>query len=255
MSEKLKAVIIDDSAQARKLLRLMLLELAPNINCVGEAENVDDGLTLVEKEQPDAVFLDIEMPGKTGLQLAEILLERNFKGNVVFTTAYNSYAIKAFRLSAVDYLLKPIQEEHLVEAVTKLHLKQDQINNEVKLQALTYNLDNNQSNVLCLPLQGGNEFIPFDEIIYLEADGSYVRVNGLNGRYRLISKNLKYFENILDDVPQFLRTHRSYLVNLRFLAFYSRSESALHLKNDVKIPISRERKQKVMSTINNIKKY
>lgn len=255
MSEKLKAVIIDDSAQARKLLRLMLLELAPNINCVGEAENVDDGLTLVEKEQPDAVFLDIEMPGKTGLQLAEILLERNFKGNVVFTTAYNSYAIKAFRLSAVDYLLKPIQEEHLVEAVTKLHLKQDQINNEVKLQALTYNLDNNQSNVLCLPLQGGNEFIPFDEIIYLEADGSYVRVNCLNGRYRLISKNLKYFENILDDVPQFLRTHRSYLVNLRFLAFYSRSESALHLKNDVKIPISRERKQKVMSTINNIKKY
>lgn len=255
MSEKLKAVIIDDSAQARKLLRLMLLELAPNINCVGEAENVDDGLTLVEKEQPDAVFLDIEMPGKTGLQLAEILLERNFKGNVVFTTAYNSYAIKAFRLSAVDYLLKPIQEEHLVEAVTKLHLKQDQINNEVKLQALTYNLDNNQSNVLCLPLQGGNEFIPFDEIIYLEADGSYVRVNCLNGRYRLISKNLKYFENILDDVPQFLRTHRSYLVNLRFLAFYSRSESALHLKNDVKIPISRERKQKVMFTINNIKKY
>jgi len=255
MSEKIKAIIIDDSAQARKLLRLMLLELASNIKCVGEAENVDDGLKLIEREQPDAVFLDIEMPGKTGLQLAEILLERNFKGNVVFTTAYNSHAIKAFRLSATDYLLKPIQEEQLLEAVTKLHLKQVQIDNEVKLQAITDNLENNQSNVLCLPLQGGNEFIPLDEIVYLEADGSYVRINCSNGRYRLISKNLKYFENILVEVPQFLRTHRSYLVNLRFLAFYSRSESALLLKNNVKIPISRERKQKVISNINNFKKY
>jgi two-component system LytT family response regulator len=254
MSEKIKAVIIDDSAQARKLLRLMLLELAPNIKSVGEAENVDEGLRLIEKEQPDAVFLDIEMPGKTGLQLAEILLERNFKGNVVFTTAYNSHAIKAFRLSATDYLLKPIQEEQLVEAVTKLHLKQNQINNEVKLQALTYNLENNQSNVLCLPLQGGNEFIPLDEIIYLEADGSYVRVNCLNGRNRLISKNLKYFENILEELPQFLRTHRSFLVNMHFLAFYSRSEGTLHLKNDVKIPISRERKQKVITYLSGLSK-
>lgn len=254
MSEKIKAVIIDDSAQARKLLRLMLLEFAPNIKCFGEAENVDDGLKLIEREEPDAVFLDIEMPGKTGLQLAEILLERNFKGNVVFTTAYNSHAIKAFRLSAIDYLLKPIQEEQLVEAVTKLYLKQDQINNEVKLQALTYNLENNQSNVLCIPLQGGNEFIPFDEIIYLEADGSYVRVNCSNGRYRLISKNLKYFENILDEVPQFLRTHRSYLVNMHFLAIYSRSEGTLYLKNDVKIPISRERKQKVITYLSGLSK-
>ena len=254
MSEKIKAVIIDDSAQARKLLRLMLLELAPDIKCVGEAENVDDGLKLIEIEQPDAVFLDIEMPGKTGLQLAEILLERNFKGNVVFTTAYNSHAIKAFRLSATDYLLKPIQEEQLVEAVTKLHLKQDQINNEVKLQALASNLEKNKSKVLCLPLQEGNEFIPLDEIIYLEADGSYVRVNCLNGRNRLISKNLKYFENILEELPQFLRTHRSFLVNMHFLAFYSRSEGTLHLKNDVKIPISRERKQKVITYLSGLSK-
>lgn len=254
MSEKIKAVIIDDSAQARKLLRLMLLELAPNIKCFGEAENVDDGLKLIEREEPDAVFLDIEMPGKTGLQLAEILLERNFKGNVVFTTAYNSHAIKAFRLSATDYLLKPIQEEQLVEAVTKLHLKQDQINNEVKLQALASNLEKNQSKVLCLPLQEGNEFILLDEIIYLEADGSYVRVNCLNGRNRLVSKNLKYFENALEQVPQFLRTHRSFIVNVGFIAFHSRAEGNLYLKNDVKIPISRERKQKVITILSGLSK-
>lgn len=255
MSENIKSVIIDDSAQARKLLRLMLLELVPNIKCAGEAENVDEGLKLIEREQPDAVFLDIEMPGKTGLQLAEILLERNFKGNIVFTTAYNSHAIRAFRLSATDYLLKPIQEKQLSEAVAKLRSKKEQMNNFVKLQALACNLEKNQTKVLCLPLQEGNEYLPLEEIIYLEADGSYVRVNCLNGRNRLVSKNLKYFENALEQVPQFLRTHRSFIINMSYIAFHSRAEGNLYLKNDVKIPISRERKQKVITILSGLSKH
>jgi two-component system LytT family response regulator len=256
MSEKIeiKAVIIDDSAQARKLLSLMLLEYAPEIKQIGEATNVDEGLIIIEKEQPDAIFLDIEMPGKTGLQLAKILLDRNFMGSIVFTTAYNSHAITAFRLSAIDYLLKPIREDQLVEAVAKLLSKKEQMNNNVKLQALTYNLEKNQTKVLCLPLQEGNEYIPLEEIIYLEADGSYVRVNCSNGRNRFVSKNLKYFENILEDVPQFLRTHRSYLINMSYVAFHSKSEGNLFLKNGVQIPISRERKQNVNTILSSLGK-
>lgn len=247
---ELRAVIIDDSAQARKLLRLMLLELAPEIKHVGEAENVNDGLRLIDKEQPDAVFLDIEMPGKTGLQLAEILLDRNFKGNVVFTTAYNAHAIKAFRLSAIDYLLKPIQEDQLTEAVEKLKEEKKNRDNENRLRALSENLHQERSEVLCIPTNNGFEYIPVMEIEYLEADGSYVKIYCVNNRSKTVSKNLKYFESALTDCTNFVRTHRSFLVNLDFVTNYSKSDGGyLTLKRNVQIPISRERKQAIQDIL------
>lgn len=247
---ELRAVIIDDSAQARKLLRLMLLELAPEIKHVGEAENVNDGLRLIDKEQPDAVFLDIEMPGKTGLQLAEILLDRNFKGNVVFTTAYNAHAIKAFRLSAIDYLLKPIQEDQLTEAVEKLKEEKKNRDNENRLRALSENLHQERNEVLCIPTNNGFEYIPVMEIEYLEADGSYVKIYCVNNRSKTVSKNLKYFESALTDCTNFVRTHRSFLVNLDFVTNYSKSDGGyLTLKRNVQIPISRERKQAIQDIL------
>jgi two-component system LytT family response regulator len=252
MSERteIKAVIIDDSAQARKLLRLMLLELTPEMKLVGESENVEEGLRLIEKEQPDAVFLDIEMPGKTGLQLAEILLEKNFKGNVVFTTAYNTYAIKAFRLSAIDYLLKPIQEDQLIEAVEKLKEEKKNRDNENRLKALSENLQENRNDVLCLPTQSGFEYLPLEDIEYLEADGSYVQIYCTNNRTRTVSKNLKYFENALGDSPNFIRPHRSYLVNKQYVTGYSKSDGGfLLLKRNVQIPVSRERKQAIQEIL------
>lgn len=252
MSEKneIRAVIIDDSAQARKLLRLMLLELTPEIKLLGESENVEEGLRLIEREQPDAVFLDIEMPGKTGLQLAEILLEKNFKGNVVFTTAYNAYAIKAFRLSAIDYLLKPIQEDQLIEAVEKLKEEKKNRDNENRLKALSENLQENKNEVLCVPTQSGFEYIPLDEVEYLEADGSYVQIYCTNNRAKTVSKNLKYFENALADSPNFIRPHRSYLVNISYVTNYSKSDGGyLILKRNVQIPVSRERKQAIQELL------
>jgi two-component system LytT family response regulator len=252
MSDKLgyKAVIIDDSSQARKLLKLMLLELAPEVTLVGEAENVDEGLKLIENEQPDAVFLDIEMPGKTGIQLAEILLERNFKGNVVFTTAYNAYAIKAFRLSAIDYLLKPIQEDQLTEAVKKLKEEKKNRDNQSRLNALSENLREERNEVLCIPSQSGFEYLPVSEIEYLEADGSYVKIYCINNRSLTVSKNLKYFENALADCTNFIRPHRSFLVNIDYVTNYSKSDGGfLVLKRNVQIPVSRERKQAIQEIL------
>jgi two-component system LytT family response regulator len=252
MSEKveIRAVIIDDSAQARKLLRLMLMELAPDVKQVGEAENVEEGLQLINYQQPDAVFLDIEMPGKTGLQLAESLLERSFKGNVVFTTAYNAHALKAFRLSAIDYLLKPIQEDQLLEAVEKLKEEKKNRDNENRLKALTENLREERGEVLCIPTQNGFEYIPLEEIEYLEADGSYVKIYCVNNRSKTVSKNLKYFESALADSTNFVRTHRSFVVNLDFVTNYSKSEGGyLTLKRNVQIPVSRERKQAIQDIL------
>jgi two-component system, LytTR family, response regulator len=252
MSERtiLRAVIIDDSAQARKLLRLMLMELTPDVKILGEAENVDEGLRLIERERPDAVFLDIEMPGKTGLQLAEILLENQFKGNVVFTTAYNAYAIKAFRLSAIDYLLKPIQEDQLVEAVEKLKEEKENRDNANRLKALTENLQEDRNEVLCIPTQSGFEYVPITEVEYLEADGSYVNIYCTNNRCKTVSKNLKYFEKALTDSTNFIRPHRSYLVNVDYVTNYSKSDGGyLMLKRKVQIPVSRERKQAIQDML------
>lgn len=243
----MKAIIIDDSTQARKLMRLMLLEYGPEIDVIGEASNADDGLELTEKLNPDILFLDIEMPGKSGLQLAQILQKKGISCPIVFTTAYNAYAINAFRLSALDYLLKPIQEDQLIEAIEKLKERHEISENLDRLRILSDNL-NEPNSTLCIPVQGGSEYIPIPEILYLEADGSYVRVKFANGKEKVVSKNLKYFETVLDGSTVFLRCHRSYLVNMQHLAFHSKSNGgSLKLKNGVEIPISRERKQEVMS--------
>jgi two-component system, LytTR family, response regulator len=252
MSDKttLRAVIIDDSSQARKLLRLMLLELSPEVKVLGEAEEVEEGLRLIDREKPDAIFLDIEMPGKSGLQLAEILLEKGFKGNVVFTTAYNAYAIKAFRLSAIDYLLKPIQEEQLLEAVEKLKEEKQNRDNANRLKALSENLQEERNDVLCIPTQNGFEYLPVTEVEYLEADGSYVNIYCTNNRCKTVSKNLKYFETALSDCSNFIRPHRSYLVNLDYVTNYSKSDGGfLVLKRNVQIPVSRERRQAVQDIL------
>jgi two-component system LytT family response regulator len=247
-SNKIKAVVIDDSAQARKLLRLMLLELSPEVQVVSEAENAEDGLRIIEKYQPDAIFLDIEMPGKSGLQLAESLIGKNIKGKVVFTTAYNAYALKAFRLSAIDYILKPIQEEQLVEAVEKLKEDKKNRDNEVKLKALSENLQEDRKDVLCIPIQGGYEYLPLDEIEYLEADGSYVQVICIDKKNKTVSKNLKYFEHALQSSPKFLRTHRSFILNMDHVKSYLKSEGGvLQLKTGKLVPVSRERKQDVQN--------
>lgn len=243
---KLRALIIDDSPQARKLLLLMLRDLAEDIEIVGQAEDVEEGLKLIQETQPDALFLDIEMPGRSGIQLAEELRSSNFKGSIVFTTAYNAYAIQAFRLSAVDYLLKPISEDHLLEAVDKLREQRNTLDNQTKLTALTANLSDEGNNLLCIPVQGGYEYLSIHDICYLEADGSYVKIVCAGNKQKMVSKNLKYFETTLESVPKFIRPHRSFLVNLDQVSSYSKADGgSLSLSNGAQIPISRERRQAV----------
>ena len=253
MSEKakIKAIIVDDSPQARKLLRLMLGDLCPDVLLLGDAENVTDGLSLIKSHLPDVVFLDIEMPGKSGLQMAEELIANNIASQVVFTTAYNSYAVNAFRLSAIDYLLKPIQEDQLIEAVEKIKENAILKNSAERLDALTQNLNDKKPALLSIPVQGGFEYIALDEIEYFEAEGSYVRIVCADQKSKIVSKNLKYFEEALESTRYFIRTHRSYLVNMNCVFSYSKSEGGiLLLKSTQNIPISRERKQEVLDYLN-----
>lgn len=252
MSEKrnIRTVLVDDSPQARKLLKLMLIELAPDFQILGEAEDAEDGLRLIESLNPEVAFLDIEMPGKSGIQLAESLADKGGKTQVVFTTAYNQYAIKAFRLSAIDYLLKPLQEDQLSEAVQKIRDGLDISDRISQLEALKNNFSEDRQDVLCIPMQGGYEYVPLDDIEYLEANGSYVQIYCTNNRCKMVSKNLKYFESALEDVQSFIRPHRSYVVNLKFVTYYSKADGGfLVLKSNVQIPVSRERKQAIQEVL------
>ena len=211
---KLKAVIIDDSPQARKLLSLMLQEYQNDIEIVAEAEEAIRGLECIKKYSPEIVFLDIEMPGKSGIQLAEQILSEGINTSVIFTTAYNDYALKAFRLSAIDYLLKPINEDHLKEAVEKIKklIPQQDVK---KLKTFIDNFEDSLPKTISIPAGSEYLFVKIDDIMYIKADGSYTHIYIKNEKHLTVSKNLKYFENALKGYTQFIRVHRSFFAATR----------------------------------------
>jgi two-component system LytT family response regulator len=243
MSQAITAIIVDDAAQARKLLRLMLAEYAPQVLVKGEAANVAEALQLAITAQPDVVFLDIEMPGKSGLQLAEELHKAALPCDVVFTTAYNKYAVQAFRLSAIDYLLKPIDESQLIEAVEKVIVRKNAANGNKRLGYLVENLKPGNQDTLSISIMNGYEFVNVSNIVSITADGSYVNIMLADGNTMVVSKNLKYFEQALEGFPQFVRVHRSYLINLQQMKRFERSGRGIIIMNDnSEIDLARDRR-------------
>lgn len=223
----MKALIVDDAPQARKLLRLMLSEVSSETEVVAEAEDADEAVHLIKKHQPDLLFLDIEMPGKSGLQLLELLQPEKLNMETIFITAYNQYAIQAFKLSAIDYLLKPFRKVELQEAVERaqksLHLKKS----EQHLTTLLNNLKKDQTQLLSIPLNYGYEYLPLEKIEYLEADGAYTSFHHLDGRPIVVSKNLKHFETILCGLDTFVKVNRSNIIHLRFVKSFRKEERGL----------------------------
>ncbi|MFN3341971.1 MAG: LytR/AlgR family response regulator transcription factor [Flavobacteriales bacterium] len=243
-SEKINAVLIDDSSQARKLLRLMLAELAPDVNVLGECSDLIEGVKSIRESKPDVVFLDIEMPGKSGLQILEELPRDEMQYEIIFTTAYDEYALRAFRLSALDYLLKPISETELNEAVKKIRQRKQMHSSSERIQALNANLQQKEASVICVPIQNGFARIPLESILYFEADGSYVNIVTAEGKPRTISKNLKYIEQTLEGNSRFLRVHRSYLLNIDQVLEYNRSgRGTILMNNGHSIDLARDRKE------------
>lgn len=242
----MKGLIVDDAQKARTLLRLMLAEYAPDVEVIGEAENVEQANNLIEHFSPDVLFLDIEMPGKSGLQLAEQLKNNHFKGSIVFITAYNEHALKAFRLSAIDYLLKPLQEQHLIEALDKLREKHLKKEFSAELDILQHNLTTPTAPKIAIPIVGGIDYLLLNEIRFIEADGAYIRIHLTTSEIKVYSKNLKYIENALEGQTNFIRVHRTYIVNRDCVQRLLKGDNAfLGLNSGEQIPISRERKQSI----------
>lgn len=248
----MKAIIIDDEKRARVTLQLLLKEYCPNITVVAECENIPEGVKAIRKHDPDLVLLDIEMPGHSGLELIDFFDENDINFSIIFTTAYNEYAIQAFKFSAIDYLLKPINPEQLVNAIKRLEKQKQKLEN---FSTLKENLQ--QENLTKIAVPSGNTLIFLDtsKILYIKGEGAYSDVFCLNELNHLVSRNLKNFEDILCADSRFIRIHKSYIVNVDKVIAYNKSDGGnLELESGIQIPISADKVQTVLEQIQIIKR-
>jgi len=238
----IKAIIIDDEMHCRKTLSILLKEYCPDVQIIEQCDNGEDGVEAIKKSKPDLVFLDIEMPRMNGFEMLEQFSEIPFA--VIFTTGYDQYAIKAFRFSALDYLLKPIDHEELKKAVLKvskhiLYPLPQQL--EILLQKIHHQPA--AINKIALPTMEGLQMIPVDSIISCASDRNYTAVL-LKGKQKIIvSRILKDIEEMLEEYS-FLRVHHSYIVNLNEISKYIKGEGGYLVMSDgSSVDVSRSRKE------------
>jgi len=244
----LTAIIIDDEQKGRLALKQKLHDYCPDVRLTGEAENGEEGMKLVEKNKPDIVFLDIEMPRMDGFEMLNIIKKKNFC--IIFTTAYDQYAIKAIKYAAFDYLLKPIDIEELKTAVEKVGSKQsNQTENQIELLQQNMLHPKKQLNKLAIPTLEGLLFFDINDIIHLEANSNYTCIH-FSGKPKITaSKTLKEFEELLpEDI--FFRIHHSHLINLNYIKRYIRGDGGqVELQNGTYVDVSRRKKEEFLKAI------
>lgn len=249
----MNVVIIDDEPKARKLLEILLKENCPKVSAIFTAEDLLSGIEIIKAEQPQIVFLDIEMPEHSGLEIFDFIEKEQRTFEIIFTTAYSEYAIQAFQLSAIDYLLKPIRGEKIIEAVDKAmaNIGKSQIN--IKLEELRKSLTASNFNKIGLPVADGIKFVNFDDIVLLKADGMYTTVTLQNKIEIVISKPLKHFVELLEKIPTFYKPHRSYLINLKFIQEYNKKDGGyIIMDNNESVSISKDKKVEFLTIVQNI---
>ena len=242
MKKKLKTIIIDDEPNAVDFIYSIIGEYCPELEVIGTAHDVPEGVEKIQELNPDLVFLDVEMPNGTGFDLLTHFPEKSF--DVVFITAFNHYAIKAIKFSAVDYILKPINISEFIEAVKKVILKRSDVSShgDENIKALMENLKSATPSRLAIPTSDGMEYLNPKEILRIEADRSYSWFYLTGNRKILVSKHLKEFQELLGD-RNFFRSHNSHLINLKFVRKYVRKEGGyIEMQDGVQIPISRNKK-------------
>ncbi|MEM1338007.1 MAG: LytTR family DNA-binding domain-containing protein [Bacteroidota bacterium] len=249
---QLKVVIVEDEKRSQETLKSFLEEFCTDVEVVGVAGNVTDAIEVIKLQRPDIIFLDIELQTGTGFDVLQAVQHLNFE--VIFTTAFEQYAIKAVKFSSLDYLLKPVDVEELQKAVEKARVKKNQVVYKKQLETLMSNLSEQQPrlNKICLATSEGFEFIKVEDILFCKADGSYTQfvIQGMDKL--LVSKNLKEYESLLLE-QGFMRVHNSFLINLKRVKKYVRSDGGyIIMDNDDMVSISRSKKEdfiKVMSSL------
>lgn len=247
---QMKTIIIDDEEQGQRILKNLISMFFPDIEIVAICSNIPEAVIKINQLQPHAVFCDIEMPQYSGLELLSFFKKINFE--VIFATGHSEYAIQAFEMSAIDYLLKPIQLEKLELAIKKLRQKIELTTMYKRLQTLKSNLSENIIHNIALPVADGLIFVETKKIVLIEANGAYTKVWQKDTKAILISKNIKFFEKLVKNQLQFYKIHRSSIVNINSIQKYSKREGYLTLSNGKITKIAREKKKMFEAYISNL---
>ena len=243
---KVKTVIIDDEAISRDTIRSTLTKYCPEIEVTGEAASVADAVECIQTLLPNLIFLDIEIIGGTGFDVLQQIDVNNL--DIIFVTGFNQFAIKAFKYSAIDYLLKPVNEVELVQAVNKvIRLDERRILQE-KLRLMDFNRQS-ENKKIALPAQDGLTMVWVNDIVRCESDNSYTSIFCKNKNRYVVSKGIKEYEELFDN-RDFFRVHQSHLVNLKYVHKFQKEDGGLLIMEDgARIPVARRRKEKLIELL------
>lgn len=247
----IRCVIVEDEEMARKVLKSLLTQYCKDVMVCAEADDVESGRAMIEAFRPDLVFLDIEMPGGSGFKLLSSFENIDFE--VVFITAYEQFAIKAIRHDALDYLLKPVDPKELVAAVEKVKEAKYKKTLRRQYDSLLKNIDPEQLVVRKISISTSDKIhlIEVDNIIRCESDNYYTIIYFKDGTNLLVSKTLKEMEQRLEEYD-FLRTHKSHLVNLRCIMNFIKDEMMVVMTDGSKVPVSKRKKENILEVINSL---
>ena len=244
----IRSIIIDDEQHCVRALLNDLLKNCPSVEVLDTCNSAKEGMLSIKKNRPDLIFLDVEMPWMNGFEMLELL--GDFNSSIIFTTAHDEFAAKAFRISAVDYLLKPIDANDLISAVQKVERKLDEGNSLDHITNLLRNIkQETKDQKIALPQREGYEFVEVSSILYCQAEGAYTKVLLDNKRSMLISRSLGDVEELLPP-DMFQRIHHSSLVNVSFISQFLRTDGGyVVLKNGEKLSVSKGKKDMLMARL------
>ncbi len=237
--EVIECVIVDDEGSARDILENLLLNFCDGVRVMAKCENLEKSVEAIREYKPDVVFLDIEMPRFAGFEIARFFDEMSF--DIVFVTAYDKYALKAFEVSALDYLLKPIDIDRLIETVERIKKSAKDKSSLEQFNILQESIKSQKIVKIPVIHQGYRFFLDLSEIIAFEAQGSYCKIYLKTGESHLVSKKIKYYEELLGDSGDFFRSHKSWIVNFNYIKNYSKANQEIQLENDITAKLSRYR--------------
>jgi two-component system LytT family response regulator len=245
----MKLLLIDNETNVRRGLRDLILNVSAGVPVIEEADGVESGLRKIKSFSPDVIFLDIEMDDGTGFDLLNRVTHPFFQ--LIFTTAHDQYAVQAFKFSAIDYLLKPVDPEELSKSLERAasHIRNNDLSNQlhVLMQQLTHKNDHERK--IVLKDIDSTYFIRVNDILFCQAEGTYTKFHISNSDPILVSKNLKEYENLLEPLG-FLRTHHSYLANPDKIKMYDKTDGgSLILEGDLRIPVSQRKRDFVLGIL------
>jgi two-component system, LytTR family, response regulator len=246
--QALKAILVDDELNSLQNLQFKIQEYCPSIKVVAQTQNPEEAIRMIQQYKPDVIFLDIEMPRMSGFKMLEQIPEVDFE--VIFITAYNHYAINAIRISAFDYLVKPVAIEDLQQTAERLGTFTARKSRE-RADVLKKNMANpkSQDDQIAIPTNDGLEFLQIKQIIRIESSSNYSKLYLVSGQHILVTRQLKDFEELLQDY-RFYRVHHSHLINLNFITRYIRGDGGqIILRNGDRIDVSRRKKEVFLKLI------